>query len=266
MPELASRLEAAEAREKQAQVDLDALRESRRRALTAEVWSIWDETDRTEHEFGSDALRQMLVDFPDLGNDKAWDTANSTLRTLRGRREAMGKPNEILGHKGLLKAFPKLERARWQYMIPDAAWQMWPTYDRVLVFQVPQLFARRKLGSSGLLAASEVTQEREHRTSCEGIVIAAGLQALDHLRSNGVELGDRVAFIQNYLYRRRIGYSGVSEEQYVGVMRSGDVCGSFELADKLNDGWEVIDQSNLLDHCFQSLGRKDGATAPRQQD
>lgn len=262
MGDIATRLEAAEAREKEmAEADL-AVASDRDREMRGIVRGIWDHHDYTEERFGEEAYAQMREDYPNLSNDASWEAAQKTLSKLKEKRELMSKPGELAGSDRLLKAFPGLEEARWQYMIPDDAWKVWPTYDRVMVYQVPQLFTRKKVGAQGILHAADVTQDREHRTSCEGIVISAGLTALDHLRSAGIEVGHRVVFVQNYMYRRRVGYG---EDEYVGIMRSGDICAGFELAERLVDGVESIDQSNPTDHFLESVG-KATTQNPRMED
>lgn len=188
-----------------------------------------------------------------LNTEGGRELAERALRVDKSKRALMTSPGKFGPASTKL-----IEDARWAYMIPDSAWDLQAVWDRVFVFQVPQ-FEGETIGSQKLIIATEQAQEREERSNCEGILISAGLTATDQLISNGIQFGHRVAFAQNYLWRKRIA-QGEHGEEFVGLFLAGDICGSYEVAAGLRSGDITLkcdkdEETGLIEHYYQG---KDG--------
>jgi hypothetical protein len=132
--------------------------------------------------------------------------------------------------KGLLGLPQKLDDARLQYGITDAAFRVQAVYDRVLVWQVAMQEGETYEGSKIIMA--EVTKHREKVKAPIGIIVSAGLLALDVLRSNGMDLGHKVIFTHAAPYFVR--YDVVEGQDYhLIVLYAGNITASYDLADDL---------------------------------
>ena len=176
--------------------------------------------------------------------------AERALKESNAMRACMSEP-------GALKLPPLLEARRLEHGITDGAFRRQPIYDRIYVHQVSEY--GDKAGGHESLVINPEAQGEEH--SCpQGILVAAGLGALDALRAHGVELGHMCSFVRQAPFRREVdrhdGY-----RWYVLVFHAGDLIDSQELREALFNGEMSIEfvvpgQQHMLVH-------KDGTkTAP----
>lgn len=122
---------------------------------------------------------------------------------------------------------PKLlNERRHEYLIPDEAFEYAAMFDRVLLWQVSRHEDETK---GGLIIMSDTTKEYERQTACLGIVVAAGLRALDELRSHGADLGHLVAHARNVIFRLPFATIG-GKDCHLVVLTAGDVIASCDLA------------------------------------
>jgi hypothetical protein len=78
----------------------------------------------------------------------------------------------------------------------------------------------------------ESVKQREKNRAPNGIIVSAGLKALDQLRSHGIDLGHRVLFAHTAPYHIR--YDTVlGVEQHLIILLAGDIIGSEDLASNL---------------------------------
>lgn len=90
---------------------------------------------------------------------------------------------------------PLLELRRRQHLIPNGAFDIFPAYDRVLIWQLGEHDAEEaeKFKGTGIYKpAAKVDYDRAMNP--RGLVVGAGLLALNMLRSNGIDLGHTVRF------------------------------------------------------------------------
>lgn len=121
-----------------------------------------------------------------------------------------------------------------EYEIPELPF--WPAFDRVLAFQIPDKMAQRETAGEG----SAIIIPEEYRSTREGskrfVIVAAGLKALDILRSNGIEIGHIISELQfgnvDYIVDREAGMKNVSFR----VLRAEDVSGSEDLLANMRAG------------------------------
>ena len=124
-----------------------------------------------------------------------------------------------------------LEKRRFEFQIPDRAFDEQPIFDRVHIWQISAVKGET-YGDTGIFMP-ESAQRRERENNPRGVLIAAGPAALDALRSNGVELGHLVAFIQLAPFRMSHGYDEQGKEDEVIVLSASDVTGSRDLRQKM---------------------------------
>lgn len=126
-----------------------------------------------------------------------------------------------------------LERRRWEYAIPDAAFEVAAVYDRVLVWQV--FPGQTETYGETAIYKPQMVVSAEQKTAPVGIIVSAGLQALDILRSNGMDYGHIVHFVQMAFYRLELGYDGATPVKLV-VLRAGDIVDSVDTMVALRTG------------------------------
>jgi hypothetical protein len=131
---------------------------------------------------------------------------------------------------------PLLEKRRLEWKIPDGVFRVSPgtLYDRILIYQIPMLSecredANKIGGAAGILWKSEQTKEKETREAPRGIIVGAGLKALDSLRSHGVDLGHIVCFCKNTTYSIQVDYIAGKWDR-VSLAREGDLVLSEDVA------------------------------------
>jgi len=91
-----------------------------------------------------------------------------------------------------------------------------------------------KFEADSLIHMPESVQQREKAKAPQGIIISAGLTALDHLRSHGIDVGHKVLFCHAAPYHIR--YDTVlGLEQHLIVLLAGDIIGSEDLASNLKN-------------------------------
>lgn len=160
--------------------------------------------------------RQLLSTAPD-----------ARLRAEAAAREAAQLREHISPLEEPPFPMPRLlNERRHKYLIPDEAFEYAAMYDRVLVWQVSRHEGETK---GGLIIMSDTTRESERNRACLGIVVAAGLRALDELRSHGADLGHLVAHARNVIFKIPFATIGGKDCELV-VLTAGDIIASCDLA------------------------------------
>lgn len=144
------------------------------------------------------------------------------------------KVAEVLKHmspRGSLGLPRLLEEKRWKYGIPDQViFNQHAVFNKVLVLQIPEEESDTYAG--GLIVKTETTKKRELTEAPRGVIISAGLQALDELRSNGVDIGHTVGFTRLAPFRRPVATIAGNQVHLV-VLHAGDIIDSEDLAQAL---------------------------------
>jgi hypothetical protein len=130
--------------------------------------------------------------------------------------------------KGALGLPALLDERRIEYGIVDAAFSSEAVFDRIYVWQVDRQEGDTYEGTSILRPDS--AKDRHRTEAAYGIIVSAGMAALDHLRSNGIDLGHLVKFIRSSPWRMYIGNVAGIEVPPLMVMRDGDLVSSDDLA------------------------------------
>jgi hypothetical protein len=155
------------------------------------------------------------------------------------RRLAIAKKLEAEWQKhvsppGTLKGLPPLlEARRLEYQIPDEAFGRTCMFDKILLFQIP-MWEGGTYGDTSILMP-ETGESRVEESAPRGVIISAGLQALDILHSHGSGLGHRVLYV--HMSPWRVPFMMISgHELYLIPLRVGDLVADEDTAAGLLSG------------------------------
>src|SRR6185436_13485455 len=153
----------------------------------------------------------------------------------KGDPRALQK-KQALAPPGAFGLPPLLEERRLHYAIPNGAFAQRALYDRMLVYQIPYYIER--YGDTRILMSDE-GKSRNRNEAPRGIIVSAGLPALDVLHDHGSGLGHIVKFIRLAPWRLPCDMIGGKEEELL-ILRCGDLIADEDLEDKLRSRqWAV---------------------------
>jgi len=189
-------------------------------------------------------------------NGVALPQVDSSILDAREREQAerrsavMRKRMSPPGTLGLPKL---LDERRLEFGITDGAFSRQAVFDRVFLWQIP-MQKGDKFESDSLIHMPESVQQREKARAPQGIIVSAGLKALDQLRSHGIDVGHKILFCHAAPYHIRYD-SVLGLEQHLIIVLAGDIIGSEDLATNLRTR-EVRclprrnQENNSVDHVF----------------
>jgi hypothetical protein len=126
-----------------------------------------------------------------------------------------------------------LEQRRQNYAIPNGAFKSQAVYDRILLWQIP-LNEGEKFGDT-MIIMPDSAKTRAVESAPRGVVVSAGLLALDQIRSNGIDVGHIVNIICQAPFRIEIEQI-CGRPFYLLILRAGDLIGSEDLMEDLRSG------------------------------
>lgn len=172
----------------------------------------------------------------DAANDNAAPAMRDHEAIKREKRTRLIK--ERMSPPEVLKLTARLERMRQRYLIPDGAFKSQATFDRIYVYPIDPFDDAEKIPGSFLFRAN-LTRMKDMQEGHRGVLISAGLTAMDRLASHGYELGDIVTTNKNVPFARRC--EVIEEEQlFYLVMRDGDLAGNESLMERIRAGERII--------------------------
>jgi hypothetical protein len=162
------------------------------------------------------------------------DAAESAVQWEQKVKDLNKAVKKTLKPKGFFKHLsPLLDQRRLAANIPNGFFKQSMVFDRILIFQLP--------GDDGetfgdtMIIRPEASAVAEKSGNPKGVLVSAGLNALDTLRANGIELGHVVTTIRNAPWHMKM--DTVNGHDMFGlVMRAGDITASEDLSDALADG------------------------------
>ncbi len=226
---------------------------------TGRVWSLpnepektsaWDTGDRGTVELApAKETRIELVDH-DL------ERAKKRTELLKTR---MSEPDE-------LRLPPLLEARRQKYGIPDGVFKVQATWDRIIVFPIDLFDGDLAQKTTGGLWKTRETQQRDQQEGHRGVLISAGLSAIDRLASHGYEIGHIVHTNKNVPFARRCEQFEAFEVFYL-AMREADLLGSEDLREQLRTGEAKIVDVGGDDGYNHQIARRqpDGSYSTRKK-
>lgn len=155
-----------------------------------------------------------------------------------------------------------LDRRRLEYGIPNGCFEHFPLFDKVYIWQLT-MTERQTYSEGGTILKPEARKAHDRATAARGIIVSAGLAALDSLRSTGVDIGHIVRFKKFSPFIQVVGdICGV--ELTVMTMRDGDCVSSEDLARDFHEGRvrvvNVATEKGGYDHRFERT-LEDGTVA-----
>jgi hypothetical protein len=139
---------------------------------------------------------------------------------------------------GALHLPPLLEAARLEHGITDAFFKSQPAFDRVFVFPIDKFGGEETYGGTSILLP-KMTKERDLQEGRRGVLIGAGLTAMDRLMSHGIELGHIVTTNKNVPFVEKC-ERFPKFDMYFLMMRDGDLAGSETLMAELRAGTKRV--------------------------
>lgn len=187
-------------------------------------------------------MKEALKILP--SDEQVMDTAARIAKAIQDR----------MAPAGSLGLPPLLEARRQRYGIPNEAFEVHALYDRILLWQIePKEQEGKNTYGGGMIILPETAQRRVREECPRGVIVTAGLQALDHLRSNGVDLGHIVSFVRLSPWRKPIAtFDG--HAQHLLVMRSGDLIDSEDLQEMLKANALTVARSPEGQHQIAGYG------------
>lgn len=151
-----------------------------------------------------------------------------------------------------------LDERRFQYGIPNGCFDQYPVFDKVYVWQIPTN-ERATYTSGGAILRPDAVVSHDRNTAPRGVIVSAGLQALDSLRSTGIDVGHIIRFKKFAPFIQTVDEIDGKELQ-VMVIRDGDIVASEDLAaayhKKLLTIVNVATDATGYDHRFAREGSK----------
>ncbi len=128
-----------------------------------------------------------------------------------------------------------LERRRHELKLTDAMFEQVAMFDKVLLYQFPKGDGETIPGSASGLILSEKGKARTEQEAPRGIIVSAGLQALDELETNGSGIGHIVLFVR--LSPWRVPFETVmGKDRYLIPLRTCDIIADEDAGRQLRDG------------------------------
>ncbi len=135
--------------------------------------------------------------------------------------------------------------------VPPCPYQ--PAFDRICVYQYPEEMARREtFAEGGVVLKPENVRARDEKVSPRGLLVAAGIEAMDYLRSNCIALGHivwtaRFSPWAHVIERRETG------DVTMMFMRAGDIVGSEDVLRLIREGKVAIEVGPDGKHVYKVL-------------
>jgi hypothetical protein len=194
------------------------------------------------------ALRSRVPAGPLEGDDLRAKGADSSMVSA-SERESKAIADRM-SSPGSLGLPPLLEARRLELGLIDELFGQSAVYQRVLIWQLPPTeLSGGTIGNSGLYVPAK-TLSREKEEAPRAIVISAGTDALDILRSHGMDLGHIVTICREAVYGIRVAYVG-GRQHRLTIIDVGDICASEDLAIEVAAGrcetfWDTGQESHKL--------------------
>lgn len=206
-------------------------------------------------------MSRAIYSFPEPEKTSAWSNDE--------RNKSVAKAPEFIDHEletakkrtaeikarmsppGALGLPPLLEAQRLKYGITDNALRSQALWDRIHVFPIDHEEGELVEKTAGGLHKPNSKKLRDKQEGNRGVLISAGLTAMDRLMSHGVELGDIVVTNKNCPFARRCDELS-TEWVYYLVMREADLASDETLLERIRRGEQhVMDAGGGDAYCHQ---------------
>ena len=153
-----------------------------------------------------------------------------------------------------------------QFKIPQGALDGQAVFLRVHVWQIADgdngESEDEKFFKGTNILKPQAVQSNDRARAPRGVLISAGLEAMDFLVSNGMQLGDIVWFTRVSPWRRPVDGDGVKTTEIV-ILYASDIIASETLAERIRNGAKYAQAKDggheFIDADGKSWARKDPA-------
>jgi hypothetical protein len=105
-----------------------------------------------------------------------------------------------------------------------------PAFDRVVVYKLPDdMSARDTYSKSGVIVKPDNVRARDKDVTPRGVLIGAGIGAMDYLRSNAIELGHIVWIVRLSPWQHVVEVDENGREVGMAFLHAADIVGSEDL-------------------------------------
>lgn len=148
-------------------------------------------------------------------------------------KEAVAQTAKIkaeMSPPGMLGLPELLEKRRLEFGIPDTAFRVQAAHNRVFVHKIEdEMYKNGRYGKDSVIELPETTKKALATQCPRGIIISAGLSALDTLRDHGMDVGHVVTLLRVAPWR--VVYDIIGGEQFAFlVVQDRDIVGSEDTA------------------------------------
>lgn len=164
--------------------------------------------------------------------------------------------------KGFYNIPEILDERRIHYAIPNGAFESYPAFDKVYIWQIPDREGDT-FTDGGMILMPDQTISYRRNTAPRGVLISAGLKAMDALYSTGIEIGHLIRF-------KKFAPFILPVEEIDGhplsvcVMRDGDIEASEDLASKINQ--KLVEIKNVSDKGYDFRIHENGKASGEKVD
>lgn len=161
-------------------------------------------------------------------NAKEKDKENRLVERALVAANIADKLEKSLAPLGTYNIPELLDKRRFEYGIPNGCFEHFPLYDKVYIWQL-NMTERKTYSAGGKILKPESRVAHDRATAARGILVAAGLAALDSLRSAGCDIGHIVRFKKFAPFIQEVGeIDGVPLAVF--TLRDGDIVSDEDLA------------------------------------
>jgi hypothetical protein len=164
----------------------------------------------------------------------------------------------------LTEEFALLAERITEFRIPP--WPGQAQFERVLIYRIPdEGAANEKFGEDSLIFKPDSRKAVDVSRSPRGVIVSAGLQAMDILRGNGMQIGDLVWFAPHVPTRFETGRDDRGPIEFF-FMNVGDIVVDEDTLARVVDGdlssAFTVDGRHAYSKKGELLDRKSPATYP----
>lgn len=160
-----------------------------------------------------------------------WKRAAEGYKVAKGIAEKLAASLKPLGYYNIPEL---LDQRRLEYGIPNGAFESAPLFDKCYIWQIPLPGQGGENYEGTSLIKPEQVQSWERNTAPRGILVGAGLQAMDALYSTGCEIGHIVRIKKLSPFIMPVDQID-GKPLSVMIIRDGDIESSEDLAKALNE-------------------------------
>lgn len=175
---------------------------------------------------------------------------------------------ESLKPKGFYNIPELLDNRRLDYLIPNGAFEVYPAFDKVLIWQLSTKESNT-YAKGGKIVMPDNILAAKRNIAPRGIIVSAGLKAMDALYSTGIEVGHIVRFKKMSPFCMPVEEID-GHELTVMEVRDGDIAASEDLATHINSRRGKIvnigKDKNMYDFRFELDGEVSGEKTPEYYD